>query len=154
MGEGTASDCRRSTSQVGMRTQPCSSRIPSVIKRGTILIEKGTILPRTLRFQPVTHCSGWDVIARPADDQLAKQELIATGWTLFYMAGEISATAFGFDKQEMMRAALRRLITQVKASKCNCVEIDDVATCLFLGISRVRVSGHSRHIQKGIVFLH
>ena len=124
-----------------------------MIKRGTILIEKGTILPQTWRLDEVTQCSGWNPIAKAIDDQSMRKELVASGWTWFYMAGEISAMAFGLDQQSMMRAALRRLITQVKASKCNCVEIDDVATCLFLGMSRVRVSGHSRHIQKGIVFL-
>jgi len=126
--------------------------VPQAIKRKTILIEKDTVLPQTWRLEEATHWSGWDRIAIVGGDQAMKEEFVACGWTWFYMAGEISATAFGLDQQSMMRTALRRLIMQVKSSKCNCVEIDDVATCSFLGMSRVRVSGHARHIQKGIFF--
>ena len=52
----------------------------------------------------------------------------------------------------MVRTALNRLIARVKLQKCNCLEIDEVAAKSFLGMPYVSVSGHSRHIQKGLVF--
>ena len=36
--------------------------------------------------------------------------------------------------------------------KCNCLEIDEVATRSFLGMPGVSVSAHTRHIQKGMTF--
>jgi hypothetical protein len=52
----------------------------------------------------------------------------------------------------MIHAALKRLIANVKLQKCNCLEIDDVATHSLLGMPYVSVSAHPRHIQKGMLF--
>ena len=80
------------------------------------------------------------------------QELATAGWTFFYMAGEIRTIAFGFDRQRMVDAALKRLIANTRQQKCNCLEIDEVATRSFLGLPYLSVSAHSRHIQKGSIF--
>jgi hypothetical protein len=68
------------------------------------------------------------------------------------MAGEIRSTVFGFDKQQNLRAALKRLIAKVKSQHCNSVEITRVASKSFLRIPYVSVSAHPRHLQKGLVF--
>jgi len=81
-----------------------------------------------------------------------EKELASAGWTFFYMAGKITTTAFGFDRQKTVHTALKRLIASVRLQKCNCLEIDAVASRSFFGIPYVRVSAHSRHIQKGLVF--
>ena len=81
-----------------------------------------------------------------------ENELATTGWTFFYMAGGVRATAFGFDRQKTVYTALKRLIASVRLQKCNCLEIDEVAMHAFLGLPYVSVSAHSRHIQKGLVF--
>jgi hypothetical protein len=73
------------------------------------------------------------------------------GWTFFYLAGEIKATVFGFDKQEAVLKAVKRLITNVKAERLNCLEITRVTISSFLGMPYVSVTGHARHIQKGLV---
>ena len=87
------------------------------------------------------------------DGQQLSKKLAVEGWTLFYMAGGIRTTAFGFEKQGMIRAALKRLIAMVRLQKCNCLEIDDVVMHSFLGIPYVSIAGHSRHIQKGMGLL-
>ena len=68
------------------------------------------------------------------------------------MAGKVKATAFGFDRQKAMDKALARLIAGAMRQKCNCLEIDEVATRTFLGVPGVSVSAHTRHIQKGMIF--
>ncbi len=68
------------------------------------------------------------------------------------MAGELTATNFGWNRQKILRAALKRLISSVKAQGCNCIEITKVASQSFLQVPYVRVSAHARHIQKGMVF--
>jgi hypothetical protein len=81
-----------------------------------------------------------------------EKEFAALGWTFHYMAGKVKATAFGFDRQKAMDKALTRLIADAMLQKCNCLEIDEVATRSFLGVPGVGVSAHTRHIQKGIKF--
>jgi hypothetical protein len=68
------------------------------------------------------------------------------------MAGEVSATAFGFDRQKAMNSALQKLITGAELQKCNCIEIDEVGTRSFLGLPGVTITAHSRRIQKGSLF--
>jgi len=68
------------------------------------------------------------------------------------MAGKVRATAYGLDRQKSMDKALAKLIAGAMRQKCNCLEIDEVATRTFLGIPGVSVSAHTRHIQKGMTF--
>jgi hypothetical protein len=75
-----------------------------------------------------------------------EEELSTAGWTFFYMANAIRATA------RTIPAALKRLMTKVRRQGCNCFEIDEVATHSFLGMPYVSVSAHPRHIQKGMAF--
>jgi len=79
-------------------------------------------------------------------------ELTAAGWTFFLMAGAIRATAFGFNQQTMIDAALKRFIRNVRQQRCNCLEIDGVVTHSFFSMPYVSISAHPRHIQKGEVF--
>ena len=81
-----------------------------------------------------------------------EKEFAALGWTFLYLAGKVKATAFGFDRQKAMDKALARLIAGAIRQKCNCLEIDEVATRTFLGVPGVSVSAHTRHIQKGMTF--
>jgi hypothetical protein len=68
------------------------------------------------------------------------------------MANKIKTTVFSFNRARTIHAALKRVIASVREQKCNCLEIDDVATHSFLGIPYVTVSAHPRHIQTGMVF--
>ena len=122
------------------------------IAPGAILVEKSTRLPEPLRLEGDSTASGWAPVADNLDGHQLEKELSAAGWTFFYMAGSIRTTAFGFERQRMIHAALKRLITVVRLQRCNCLEIDDVAAHSFLGMPYVSLSAHSRHIQKGIVF--
>jgi hypothetical protein len=123
-----------------------------MIRSGAVLIEKGTLLPEPSRLEDESTASGWAPVADDLDGHQLENRLTTAGWTFFYMAGAITATVFGFERQKMIQAALKRIITKVRREKCNCLEIDDVATHSFLGMPYVSVSAHSRHIQKGLVF--
>jgi hypothetical protein len=119
---------------------------------GTILMEKGTSRPQCFQLEDDPYPNAWMSVKHNLTSYELEQELVAAGWTFFFMAGEISATAFGFDRAKMIHAALKRLIANAKLQKCNSLEIDDVATRSFMGVPYVSVSGHARHIQKGAVF--
>ena len=93
---------------------------------------------------------GWAAVqsARSAFEK----EVREAGWTFFFMAGEIKATVFGFDRQKTLRTALKRLIANVKSQNCNSIEITQVTGKSFLRLPYVSVSAHPRHLQKGLVF--
>ncbi len=123
-----------------------------MITPGTILIESGTHLPQSFRLENESYPSAWKSMKSTLNSYELESELATTGWTFFYMAGEVRATAFGFDRQKAVHTALKRLIASVRLQKCNRLEIDEVETHAFLGMPYVSVSAHSRHIQKGPVF--
>jgi hypothetical protein len=81
-----------------------------------------------------------------------KKAIHEEGWTFFFMAGEIKATVFGFDRQKALRIALKQLITDVKSQHCNSIEITRIMGKSFLGVPYVSVSAHPRHLQRGVIF--
>jgi len=120
------------------------------IAAGSILIEGRAHLPNSMRLSSEPDASGWATLngARP----VFEKEVQEAGWTFFFMAGEIKATVFGFDRQKTLRAALRRLLTNVKYHNCNAIEITQVTVKSFLRVPYVSVSAHARHLQKGLTF--
>jgi hypothetical protein len=119
------------------------------ITAGSILIEEGT-LPNSLLLPGESNSNGWAAVkdARSTFEKAIQE----AGWTFFFMAGEIKATVFGFDQQKALRAALKRLITDVKSQHCNSIEITQVLGKSFLRVPYVSVSAHPRHLQKGLLF--
>jgi hypothetical protein len=120
----------------------------AVITPGTILIAKDTLRPKCFHLEEDSYPNAWMSVKHDLSSYELEQELVAAGWTFSDMSGSIRTTAFGFDRARMMHAALRRLITNAKLLKCNCLEIDDVATHSFLGMPYVSVSGHARQLHK------
>ena len=74
------------------------------ITAGSILVEEGTHVPKSLLLQSAAN--GWAAVkeARSTFEKAIHEE----GWTFFFMAGEIKATVFGFDRQKALRAALKQ----------------------------------------------
>src|SRR6266852_1266263 len=120
------------------------------ITAGSILVEESTHLPKSLLLQSESGSNGWAAVkdVRATFEKAIQQ----TGWTFFFMAGEIKTTVFGFDRQKALRAALKRLIAEVKSQHCNSIEITRVVDKSFLSVPYVSVSAHPRHLQKGMVF--
>jgi hypothetical protein len=121
------------------------------IKTGDILIERGASMPESLLLEGKSYSGGWRSVSN-LDLNGLDAAIHKAGWTFFFMAGEIKITAFGFDKERAVRRAVKRVITNVEAHKCNCVEITEVSAKSFLGMPYVNVSAHSRHIQESSAF--
>ena len=77
-----------------------------MITPGTILIESGTHLPQSFRLENESYPSAWKSMKSTLNSYELESELATTGWTFFYMAGEVRATAFGFDRQKAVHTAL------------------------------------------------
>jgi len=123
-----------------------------MITSGVLLIERDALRPRCFDVEAGTHPNGWIFIKQPLTPQQLEKELSATGWTFFFMAGPIRATAFGINREKMVYAALNRGIKAVKQLGCNCLQIESVEMLSFFGIPYVSLSVRPRHLQKGTLF--
>lgn len=119
---------------------------------GALLIAPGTPLPPEWRLENNSVANRWSRVANTFDRLRLDKDLASTGWTFFFMAGAITATAFGWNQPRMLDAALVRLFAAVRRQACNCLEIDNIGMRSFLGIPYMSISAHLRHIQKGMVF--
>lgn len=121
-----------------------------MIATGSLLVAGGTQVPESLLLRNEPDSNGWAAIkgARATFEKTIRD----AGWTFFFMAGEIKATAFGFDKQKTLGIALQRLLADVKSQHCNSIEITQVIHKKVLNVPYVSVFAHVRHLQKGLRF--
>ncbi len=121
------------------------------ITTGSLFIDDRAWLPSATLLQREPHSSGWAKVKNARST--FEKELPEAGWTFFFMAGEIRATVFGFDREKSLGKALSRLIVDVKGRNCNCIEITQLEGNSFLRVPYVTVSAHARHLQKGQTFV-
>jgi hypothetical protein len=121
-----------------------------VIDAGTILLENGTLLPKSLVLTSEPYSTGWTTVSNVRSD--FERDISQAGWTFFFIAGEIHATVFGFNAEAAVRTAVERLIRNAKALNCNSLQIGQVTMKSFFGLPFATVTAHSRHIQGGPVF--
>ena len=79
-----------------------------MIMSGGLFIERDALRPRCFEVEPGSHPNGWIFIKQTLTPQPLENELSATGWTFFFMAGPIRAAAFGFNREKTVYAALNR----------------------------------------------
>jgi hypothetical protein len=121
--------------------------VEETIKTGAILMAEGTLLPASLECEGESFTPGWSWVKN--HDSNGMDRLIGqAGWSFFYIAGGIEMIAFGADEKQVAGKAIKRIIASLKAKNFNCLEITHVAAKRFLGLPYVRVSAHSRHVQK------
>jgi hypothetical protein len=120
------------------------------VAAGDMLLARGTYLPNSLTTADDSSLPGWSAV--PGGRPVFEKEVKQAGWTLFFMAGEIQASVFGFDRNKSAQTALKRLSTIVKSHSCNCIEVTDVTEKSFLKLPYVRVRAHARHLQPGLAF--
>lgn len=117
------------------------------IKTGTVLIKEGVVLPASLRIESEPYSKGWRLV-RDLDGGGLDRQAREAGWTLFFMAGEASATVFGSGSERSIGRAVKKLMTKINGF--NCLEISQVAGSRSLGVPCVTASGHARHIQESM----
>ena len=123
-----------------------------MITPGVLLIERDAPRPRCFEIADDSDPHAWTPIKPTLTPQQLEKELSATGWTFFFMAGPVRATAFGFSRGKTVCAALNRCIQAVRRQRCNCLQIESVEVHSCLGILHVSLSVRPRHIQKGVLF--
>jgi len=120
-----------------------------IVEVGTILIKEGIHLPESLPLESAPYVKGWRLVKNSSSSEIDRK-LSEVGWTFFFMAGEISALAFGSDSEKTTRRAVRKVIANMKPDKFNSLEVSRVAAKSFLGLPYVTVAGHPRHVQESV----
>jgi hypothetical protein len=115
-------------------------------EEGSIHVERSAQLPAFLQFDGDPFLKGWSVLRNLRST--LEVETAKAGWTCFFMAGKIEESSFGFNRRKTLASAMRRLATRVKSDNCNSFEIMHVTSKRFLGIFRVTVAAHARHLQE------
>jgi hypothetical protein len=119
------------------------------IESGTILIKESTLLPETLRLDGEPFVTGWTQV-NDLDGHGLDRRIRESGWTFFYLAGEIKTTIFGLDAQKTVPKAVKRILANLKREKFNSLEITQVVPKHFLGVPCTQVYAHPRHVQKSM----
>jgi hypothetical protein len=119
------------------------------IRAGTILIEDGTIFPDSVRFESEPYSTTWKSVTNLDGYDLDRQ-IRAAGWSFFFLAGELKASAFGSGGDKTIHRAIVRLIAKQQPEGFNCLQIARVEWKRFLGLPYLSVAAHSRHIQKSM----
>jgi hypothetical protein len=117
------------------------------IATGTILIADGALLPQSLHVESEPFVYGWRLIKNLGIEDLT-QIISKAGWNLFYIAGAVEMNAFGSDEQKTATKAIKQILASSKLKNFNCLEITQVKVKKSMGLPSVKITAHSRHIQK------
>ena len=66
------------------------------IEIGTLLVKEGTPLPENLPLESDPYLKGWRLV-KNLDSSGIDRKLCEAGWTFFFLAGDVDATAVGSD---------------------------------------------------------
>ena len=127
--------------------------MPDKIRTGTILIKEGALLPESLGFESEPYSKGWRLV-KNLDSRGLDRKIRDAGWTFFFMAGGVNASAVGSDLEKTTRRAIKKVIASMELDGFNCLEIAQVAAKRFLGLPYITVSAHPRHIQESMFLFH
>lgn len=124
-----------------------------MINAGSVLMWKAAARPDSFRdAEQANSPAAWSGVSHTLSPRALDEELSSNGWTFFYLANTVSATACGFNPEKRMASALKQITASVRRQGCNSLQVDAVTTRSFLGIPYLTVTAHPRHIQKGMTF--
>ena len=112
---------------------------------GSTLIKGGISLPNWFRFNYEEY-DGWKKLF-DADGHAVERTAIAVGWRFSYIMPGLERVALGLTSQSATHRAIKRVMDRARLTGFNSLEITRVALRRFLGLYRVTLVAHSRHLQ-------
>ncbi len=129
-----------------------NDQVLDAIQAGAVFIKDGTFLPEALHIEDEPCVPGWRLVQN-LNGYALDRKVRETGWTFFFLAGEVRSIAFGADEQSTARRAIKRILANPRSKEFNSLEITGVASKSFLGLPYISMRAHSRHVQEGHVLL-
>jgi hypothetical protein len=117
------------------------------MKPRTVMMQTGTLIPELARVEARPYWRSWEEIQSANGDRL-EHDLRKAGWNFFFLADTMQAVVWGRGGETIVRRAVRRVLARAKSLRFNCVEITEITQKRFLVFPYVRVTAHSRHIQR------
>ncbi len=124
----------------------------NAIETGSVLIRDGATLPDGVSVESESFAPGWKLVT-DCDGARLDREIHKAGWRYFCLATVIKATAFGKDRQRMIRRTIERILKNPKLEQFNSLEIVEVGRQDPKApprLGRVTVSAQPRHIQQSM----
>lgn len=124
----------------------------NALETGSVLIRDGATLPEGLQIVRESFAPGWKLVT-DCDGARLDREIHKAGWRYFCLATVIKATAFGKDRQRMIRRTIERILKNPKLEQFNSLEIVEVGRQDPKApprLGRVTVSAQPRHIQQSM----
>ena len=123
----------------------------NALETGSVLIRDGATLPVGSVVRE-SFAPGWKLVT-DCDGARLDREIHKAGWRYFCLATVIKATAFGKDRQRMIRRTIERILKNPKLEQFNSLEIVEVGRQDPVApprLGRVTVSAQPRHIQQSM----
>ena len=122
----------------------------SPLKIGSVLLQGGAFIPKSIWLEKETYCPGWHLITNLDGDELDRQ-IREAHWNFMFAEGALHGASWGSWSGTAVRCALIRVLRKTKLTRLNGLEITGIHKRRFLGFPYVSVAGHSRHVQKASV---
>ena len=125
--------------------------MPYQIQAGTMMVYQSANL-QSLAVESEPYFRNWRSLGNV--ESLGLDRLVrAKGWSLFFLAGEITTVVPAWGGHNTLRRGMKRLLARTRLQRLNCLEVTDVRRKYFLGIPYLSISAHPRHIQEGCQIL-
>jgi len=115
------------------------------IRAGSVLLRSDARLPEFVHFESKQY-SRWRILT-DANGFDVERTLSEAGWHFFFIVPEIRAGGLSFHRNQGLRKALKKLLSEVEAYNFNALEIVEIKTRSFMGLNQVEVVAHPRHVK-------
>jgi hypothetical protein len=116
---------------------------------GFILIREGALLPPNLAIEREAFLPGWHLV-KNLDGYTLNRKIKEANWNFVRLGGDYKARMVGRAYPGVLRGAVKRILTELRGSKFNSLEITVVGLKRFIGLAFLSISAHRRHIQGGL----
>jgi len=121
----------------------------SRIAPGAFLIRNDAGFRETRAGGTYPFSARWSFLTDSSARQELETGLATSGEDVFSVPGTIWRAATGVDSQQMIEAALGRVLAAAELRRCNCLKIDEVKIHSFESVRYASLSGHARRQSQG-----
>lgn len=120
--------------------------MPYQVQAGTMMVYQSANL-QSLAVESDPYFNHWRSLGI-AESSALESSVRAIGWTLFFLAGEITAVVPAWGGHNTLRRGVKRLLARTHLQHFNCLEVTEIRRRYFLGIPYLSISANPRHIQQ------
>ena len=121
--------------------------MPNQIQAGTMMVYQSANL-QSLAVESEPYFRNWRSLGI-AESVGLDRRVRAKGWSLFFMAGEITTVVPAWGGNNTLRRGVKRLLARTRLQHLNCLEVTDIRRKYFLGIPYLQYPQTPATYRKG-----